>query len=136
MLLITAILFVKIAQSIPVPQTTSGSGGSILSQGLTPPTTPDNFYRWMAIMLFIDVGILAVDGIKSWLLGIQSPAQAVAYSKWVVFNFGLGIICWFAPSVPGLLPSLSELATSIIVFACAFLRTVADYITGKDWMFP
>jgi hypothetical protein len=35
MMLITAILFVKIAQSIPVPQPTSG--GAILGQAITPP---------------------------------------------------------------------------------------------------
>jgi hypothetical protein len=127
MLLITAILFVKIAQSIPVPQTVSGSGGAILSQALTPPSRPDIFYQWMAIMLFIDVGILIVDGFKSALLP--------TYSKWIFLNLVLGFICWYAPALPDFLPSLSELTVAIVVFAFAFLRTVLDYIFGKSFMF-
>jgi hypothetical protein len=128
MLLITAILFVKIAQSIPVPQTASGSGGTILGQALSPPSTPDNFYRWMAIMLFIDVGILIVDGFKNALLG--------TYVKWILLNLVFGFICLYATAPPNFLPSLSELTVSIVVFAFAFLRTLLDYTFGGRFMFP
>jgi hypothetical protein len=137
MLLITAIVFVKIAQSIPVPQTTSGStGGTILGQAFTVPSTPDNFYHWMAIMLFIDVGILLADGLKSWALRVESAKNLRPYIKWLFLNLALAFICWFAPSPPGFLPLLTELSTSIIVFAFAFLRTVLDYSFGEDFMFP
>jgi hypothetical protein len=137
MLLITAILFVKIAQSIPVPQTTSGSpGGAILGQALAPPSTPDNFYHWMAIMLFIDAGILFVDGIKSGLLGTEGAKELLAYIPWVILNLILGFVCWHAASPPGFLSSLSELTMSIVVFVVALLRTILDYVFGKSFMFP
>jgi len=134
MLLITAILFVKIAQSIPVPQTTSG--GTILGQGFTPPSTPTNFYLWMAIMLFIDVGILVADGLKSWALGTESVTKLRPYIKWLVLNLVLAFICWYAASPPAFLSSLSDLFISIAVFALAFSRTLLDYIFGEDFMFP
>jgi hypothetical protein len=136
MLLITAILFVKIAQSIPVPQTISGSSGAILGQALTPPSAPAIFYHWMAIMLFMDVGILIVDGIKSWLLSTEGATELRAYPKWIFLNLALAFICWYAPAPPDFLPSLSELTVGIIVFAFSFLRTLLDYIFGKSFMFP
>lgn len=49
MLLITAILFVKIAQAIPA----------------SPEVPWQRFYQWMAGMLFFDVAILIVDAFKS-----------------------------------------------------------------------
>jgi hypothetical protein len=134
MLLITAILFVKIAQSIPVPQT--ASGGTFLGQSLAPPSTPNNFYHWMAIMLFIDVGILFVDLVKSWVLRTEGATELRAYFIWIGLNLILGVICLFAYSPPGFLPSIAERITSIIVFACALLRTVLDYSFGRRFMFP
>jgi hypothetical protein len=134
MLLITAILFVKIAQSIPVPQTTSG--GTILGQGFAAPSTPTNFYLWMAIMLFIDVIILLADGLKSWALGTESVTKLRPYIKWLVLNLALAFICWYAASPPAFLSSLSELCISFIVIVLAFSRTLLDYIFGEDFMFP
>jgi hypothetical protein len=95
-LLITAILFVKIAQSIPSPQT--APSGALLGPGLSQQTTPGLFYRWMAIMLFFDVLVLLVDWIKSGLLRTEGNEELNAYWKWIVLNLALGIVCLFAPS--------------------------------------
>ncbi|MCZ7659455.1 MAG: hypothetical protein M5U07_17065 [Xanthobacteraceae bacterium] len=133
MLLITAILFVKIAQSIPVPQ--APSGGGLLA--LAPPSRPDMFYRWMAVMLFFDAWILLADSFKSDLRGGQGLTEQVgAYVPWIVLNIAFGLVCWFAQSPPGFFASLSALAISILVFACAFARTVLDYVFGRRFMFP
>ncbi len=122
MLLITAILFVKIAQAIPGPAVLGGS---------SQPATPVLFYKWMAIMLVIDVGILIFDGLKNRLLQIRAGAELGAYVKWVALNLGLAIICLLAKSYPEYPPYLSANTISTIVFAFAFLRTVLDYVFGK-----
>lgn len=127
MLLITAILFVKIAQSIP---------GSAILGGAAPPATTSLFYQWMAIMLSIDVVILIIDGLKTKYLETDVDTQLGAYVKWIILNFALAIICLIAKSPPEVLSHLSANTISIIVFAFAFLRTVFDYIFGKEFMFP
>jgi hypothetical protein len=128
MLLITAILFVKIAQAIPGP--------TILGNGSASPTTPDLFYTWMAYMLFIDVGILIFDGAKNRLLRTEGEAELSAYIKWIVLNLGLAIICLMAKSPPEFLSYFSANGISIVVFGFAFLRTVLDYVFGKEFLFP
>lgn len=132
MLLITAILFVKIAQAIPVPG--SASGSAIL--GASAPTSPNYFYRWMATMLFIDAAILIVDGVKSRFLAIDGGAALSSYVKWIVLNALLGVVCMCAAYPPEAIASLSELTIALIVFGLAFLRTVMDYIFGRKFMFP
>jgi hypothetical protein len=125
--LITAILFVKIVQAIPGPAVLGGS---------SQPATPVLFYKWMAIMLVVDVGILIFDGLKNRLLQTRAGAELGAYVKWVALNLGLAIIGLLAKSYPEYPPYLSANTVSIIVFAFAFLRTVLDYVFGKGFLFP
>jgi hypothetical protein len=124
-LLITAILFVKIAQAIP-SQTPTGQVMPGVAQA--PPTAPDHFYQWMAIMLFFDVVVLLVGCLKGDLWR--------TYVKWIVINLGLALICLSAKSIPEYLPIFSVNTVAALVFATAFLRTVLDYVFGKDFMFP
>jgi hypothetical protein len=122
MLLITAILFSKIAQAIPGP-------GLIFSD--SPVTAPGHFYDWMAGMLFFDAAVLIVDLVKSSLLGVRVLSRLGAYLGWIVLNILLGIVCLYVPHII----SSAETA-SIVVFGAAFLRTVLDYICGTKFMFP
>jgi hypothetical protein len=124
-LLITAILFVKIAQAIP-SQTPTGQAIPGVAQA--PPSTPDHFYQWMAIMLIFDVVALIVDGLKSNLL--------TTYVKWICLNLVFAIICLSAKSIPEHFPAFSANTVAALVFVAAFLRTVLDYVFGKDFMFP
>ena len=128
MLLITAILFVKIAQAIP--------GTTILGTGSSSPGTPTLFYKWMAFMLFVDVGILIVDGVKNKLLDTRAQAELGAYIKWIVLNISLAAVCLVAEHSSACITAVSANIISIIVFAFALLRTILDYIFGKDFMFP
>jgi hypothetical protein len=130
-LLISAILFVKIAQAIPV----TAAAPAQLVPGAAPaaPATPEHFYLWMTILLVFDAAILVVDGAKSKLLGIDLMGT---YVKWIALNLALALLCLWAKSPPEYLPSFSVNTTGQIVFAGAFLRTVLDYVFGGDFMFP
>ena len=130
MLLITAILFVKIAQHIspdpdPVEQQVEARA----------------FYGWITLLLSFDVLGLILDRIKSSLLGTQGKQELSAYGRWIVLNMAFGAVCcvmWASlPNGPFLfIPGLSLYTASIIVFVAAFLRTILDYSFGKDFLFP
>ena len=122
-LVITAILFVKVAQAIPNPGSTPSAGLA----GPTP-TTPEHFYIWMAITFGFDVIVLIIDGIKSKLFKI--------YGRWIAFNAALAAVCLWAWSQPHFWPGLSVNRTGAIVLAFAVLRTVLDYTFGGEFMFP
>lgn len=132
MLLITAILFVKIAQSIPVPKS---AGASLFFTGPAP-ETPDYFYRWMAVLLFFDVFVLIVDWLKSKALKIEGRKKLSAYLPWIILNGLLGLVCMWAVCRPAFLPSYSEPSVSQIVLALAVVRTFFDYVAGRKFMFP
>ncbi|MET3909124.1 hypothetical protein ABID59_003478 [Bradyrhizobium sp. S3.3.6] len=127
MLLITAIFFVKIAQSVPIPH-------DVKPPNPTAQTSPDNFYLWMGSMLVFDVCVLIFDGIKSHSLGLGG-AKLSAYVTWTVINLGLGLICLGAALCP-LATGLSEGALAAAVFAFALIRTTVDYIQGREFLFP
>lgn len=122
MLLITAILFVKVAQAIPGPGI-----GFIDNSGVT---KPSHFYEWMAGLLIFDAFVLLIDGIKSYALS-NSWAHSLTYGVWIISNAILAVICLcisqsdWAPNTVG-----------ILVFACAFVRTVIDYVSSREFMFP
>jgi len=120
-LVITAILFIKIAQAIPNPAPATGLAGPT-------PNTPEHFYGWMAAMFAFDVIVLIIDGIKSWLFKI--------YGKWIVLNLALATVCLLAAWQASIWPSLSVNWTGAIVFGFAFLRTILDYVFGHEFMFP
>jgi hypothetical protein len=134
-LLITAILFVKIAQAIPdapaaaAKAVPTGVAQVVPGASTQPaPSTPEHFYFWMAVMLFFDAAVLVIDGVKSNLL--------LRYGKWIVINVVLASICLWAKAQPGVWPGLSVNTTAEIVFGFALLRTFLDYIFGGDFMFP
>jgi hypothetical protein len=128
-LMITAILFVKIAQAIPGPVVSPVPAVSQGAAASAPAPTPAHFYAWMAIMLAFDVVVLIIDGIKSQLFS--------AYGKWIALNVALAVVCLWARSQPDWLPPhFSDGATGEIVFVIAFLRTVLDYVFGGTFMFP
>lgn len=132
MLLITAILFVKIAQSIPLPK---GATANQSFGGVFAPTTPDYFYFWMAAMLTFDVGILLVDRWKSRFLSLQQKARLGASYWWIVMNSAFGAVCWLGYYSPTFVANSVEW-TAIFILAAAVARTTTDYIKGKDFMFP
>jgi hypothetical protein len=133
-LVITAILFVKIAQAIPspgpnpIPVVGQAAAAAAAAGGVV--STPGHFYAWMAIMLAFEVIVLIIDGIKSGLFA--------DYGKWIALNVALAVVCLWARSQPDWLPlpQFSESHTAEIVFILAFLRTALDYVAGADFMFP
>jgi hypothetical protein len=132
-LLITAILFVKIAQSIP--GSPAPAGGSIL--GAAPPqTTPELFYWWMGVMLLFDAAMLFVDRVKSAFLGTEGEDGLRAYWKWIALNLALAVVCLGAAAPPDWLASLPATAVAIVVFGFASLRTLLDYVSGSRFLFP
>ncbi len=134
-LVITAILFVKIAQAIPgpapnpIPVIGQAAAAAAAAAGAAA-STPAHFYAWMAIMLAFDIFVLIVDGIKSRLF--------YAYGKWIALNLALAVVCLWARSQPDWLPlpQFADGTTAEIVFVLAFLRTVFDYVSGGAFMFP
>lgn len=128
MLLITALFFVKIAQSVPIPH-----GALPSSMNPNAQTSPHNFYLWMGAMLVFDVGVLIVDGIKSHLLAVGG-AKLGAYVTWTVMNLALGLACLGAALCPP--SSVSEGTIAIGVFVLAFIRTFLDYVLGYRFLFP
>jgi hypothetical protein len=133
MLLITAILFVKIAQAIPLPKTEATSA---IFSAVPAPTKPDFFYRWMAAMLAFDVFILIVDWIKSALLKIERRSALSGYILWIVLNSLLFAVCLGAAVPLDFVSAYSEQTIAFAVFLFAFTRTFIDYIAGKKFMFP
>jgi hypothetical protein len=129
MLLITAILFVKIAQAIP--------GAGLGFGGGAPPQTPQLFYEWMAGMLAFDVVVLVIDWIKSGILKTQGWNELRVYAIWVVLNFVLALVCYFAASPPSFILSRISIDTVAVgVFVIALIRSILDYSLGRDFMFP
>jgi len=115
MLLITAIFFVKISQTIP-------------GQGLigSAEMDPKLFYYWMAAMLWFDAAVLFVDWAKSHSLDLR------VYFGWIALNGLFGLACYYLPGNP----KLSSETLGIVIFIGAFIRTVLDYLLGRKFMFP
>ena len=116
MLLITAILFVKIAQAIP----DNGQG-----HGET------HFYQWMAGMLIFDMAVLLIDGAKSRLLRTRGAGELGVYPRWILLNLAMAVVCLYVPS-----SGLSATNVGIAVLLAAFVRTLLDYYFGRKFMFP
>lgn len=121
MLLLTAILFVKVAQAIPGPGLSfvEATGSS------------DHFYEWMAGLLFFDSAVLVIDSLKSSFLNNRGWAHWRAYSIWIGSNIALGIVCLGVP-----LMGWSSEFVGILVFGGAIIRTLVDYISSSKFMFP
>jgi len=130
MLLLTAILFVCVAEAIP-KQPEAGHAAAELN--------PQAFYYWMAVMLGFDVFVVAVDRIKT---PKPERPKKKPYLDWMWMNAALAGLCWWASRITA--PSGAALAVivplpwgwsfattlwrvSCGVFVAAVLRTVMDY---------
>ena len=118
-LLVTALLFVCTAESIPqLPP--------------APAADPANFYYWMAIVLVFDAVALAVDWLKS-----PAPQELRPYGLWIVLNAIVGVICFIAAvslSHAGVTMAPSLVAFGVFIVALA--RTILDYAKSGRFMFP
>lgn len=127
MLLLTALLFVFMAEKIP---------------SFTVPPTPlsatarqaQSFLHWMAIMFIFDVFVLAIDYWKSEAL-YGTVDDLKAYIPWMIMNAGAAVALL-------VLSSLSGFLQGALLFACALallittVRSVADYVFGRRFLFP
>jgi hypothetical protein len=131
MLLITALLFFFVAESMP--EAVKGST-----------FRPNEFYFWMGWLFAFDVVVLAIDWCKN-----RDEAIKNAYEKWIILNFALAGICFVMAGAvkaasgtgyaiihlaPGIDLTLAQAGAA--VFVLASLRTVFDYIWGGKFMFP
>jgi hypothetical protein len=117
MLLLTAVFFVCIADSIP-------------SQSATDLSRPDLFYRWMAAMLGFDVFVLVIDRLKN-----RGRADLAPYRVWIPINLVMAMVCVWASLLAGS-KALPQSWLSAGIFALAAGRTVLDYWAGKSFLFP
>ena len=136
MLVITAILFVCMAETLPRP-----NGGTF--------SAPEagHFYRLTAITLMFDVAVLVVDIFKT---SAEKRARLGSYLTWIPVNTLLAAICYvLASSFDGLdsITASTELPIPLIgmvsfgtiafvIFVLSLLRTIADYWAGRDFLFP
>ena len=119
MLLLTAIFFVTIAQTIPGPGLVVGA-----STG-----SPALFYHWMAIMFFFDTAVLFIDAIKS--SSLPHAEKMKVYWRWMPLNLGMALVCLFVP-----MADYSAQTTGLLVFGAACIRSALDYFFGWKFMFP
>ena len=134
MLLLTAILFVKVAQAIPQVQGCPASfifGSADSGAG----STAGHFYLWMTIMLSFDALVLLVDWTKTKLLGLPSREKVKPYWWWIAINLVVAVICGVASAYDGALPWIGTY-TALFIFVLAVARSVADYCLGHEFMFP
>jgi len=133
-LLITALLFVFVAES--VPDAAAAASPTLFH--------PEQFYFWMSGLFAFDVLVLLVDSWKT-----DDEATRRAYPNWIFMNLALAFVCFIAATAvqaasgtgyamvrlpPGIDLTLSQ--TGLVVFVLAFLRTILDYRVGGKFMFP
>lgn len=140
MLLITAILFVCIAKSVPQRSVAANDIGAYLNAGL--------FYFFMTFMLIMDIIILFIDRLKS-----RQKLNSPLYVLWMAFNAMLAAACWYVTDLIGLslAPHAETVfvflgtpfnlnAISVMIFLLAFARTIVDYvcddISRTKFLFP
>ena len=118
-LLITAILFVGIAEAIPTSK--DSSGGSY-------------FYTFLGFVFIFDALALWIDFVKA---PRAQRSQLRSYSLWIILNGVVWLSCWAAafPASKWAEPRLAY-GVSVAVFVLAAIRTVADYFFSDDFMFP
>jgi hypothetical protein len=121
MLLITAILFVCIAGSIPNAP-----------DGMAPIKPPVAFYAWLRAMLGFDVGVLLLDWLKA-----RRPDDWAPYPVWITINILMFFECsWALHVASSPTPGMTWSYLSRLVFAAACLRTAADYAAGAGFLVP
>jgi hypothetical protein len=133
MLLLTAVLFVCIAESIP-------SAADIRSAN---EFAPGRFYFWMSVTFGFDVFVLFVDGLKNW----KRRSELRPYPVWIVANSLLCAVCLIASQLVlldfslktvsvAILGDVTLFTLSLVVFVCAVVRTIVDYLFGEVFLFP
>ncbi len=144
MLLLTALLFVCAAESIPQ------AGQPCAAVKLD----PSRFFFWMATMFGFDVAVLLADdartcvlkklGHKSWREALEIKPHHLAWSG---MNFCMCLFCgwaWLITSRPAAgqqvfvvegigQVSLIDICLAILFLCC--LRTLADYLVGRVALF-
>jgi hypothetical protein len=124
MLLISAILFVGIAEAIPKQS----------MNGKSDPADPAQFYFFMSFLFFFDSLVLVVDFFKSDRGRkeiIKNP-----YKRWIPVNFCMSVFCFVFAYAIAQDGAISVFPISIIVFAAAAARTLYDYWRSDEFMFP
>jgi len=132
MLLLTAVLFVCIAESIP-------SAADIRNPG---DFAPGRFYFWMSVTFGFDVFVLGFDLIKNR----RRRSELQPYRVWMVANSLLCYVCLRASQLSldfthktvsvAVLGDVTLFTLSLVVFICALLRTIVDYSVGDAFLFP
>lgn len=138
MLVITAILFVCIAEAIPRADPSKGYVYSVAESSM--------FYNLMAIMLVFDVMVLVVDFLKT---PEAQRADLSSYLVWIPANLILAGLCYGAGSSISDAPTLVSAADVVIacgsinfqeltfyLFIAAVIRMFADYWAGRAFLFP
>ncbi len=140
MLILTAILFVCIAEAIP--------SRKVGEDGLSVYKNPDLFYLFMFITLLFDVVILIIDRAKS-----TNKSGLKTYLAWIIANCILAGVCLYVYWVVSHLKDptdwslvrigcveVSFLLLNLMVFVMAFLRTIIDYasdhLSKGRFLFP
>ncbi len=127
MLVITATLFVGIAEQTPNQEFTTASAAA-------------PFYRAMAAMFLYDAAVLVIDWLKT---PRRKRGRLKPYVVWTIANTTIGIACAFfgfkAIAHEGTLATFGffgfDLDLRLVaptIFALACVRTFADYVAGSD----
>lgn len=125
-LLITGILFVCAAESLPHADVLPAG-----APGADPRRQMIAFYTWMSIVFGFDVLALIVDYLKRGDL----RQRLRSYGTWIGLNVLMLVVC--VGAVAALRSHANLLAVSVIVCGLAALRTVLDYATSDAaFMFP
>lgn len=136
MLLVTAILFVGLAEAIPKAED--------IHKAAPTPADLAYFYYFLSVLFLFDAIVLWADFLKSDA-GRRLKLQE-SYKQWIPANLILCVFCAFAAylinptgalaAFVGLQPFPMITALSIVVFAAAAARTFFDYWFSGDFMFP
>ena len=136
MLLITAMLFVAIAEAIPHPQESLPHRIVTVADTLA-------FFEIMCATLVFDVAILVIDRIKA---EDAVKAKLLPYKTWIALNTAFAIVCGaIAYAVAhadsqGVAKVFGLSVDLHVIFPLAAItalgRTVWDYRVGKEFLFP
>lgn len=144
MLLLTALFFVGVGESIPWEKEPNHYVG-----------TYSGFYYWLASALIFDLIVLAIDRMKDQYL-IKHRAEAddrlKPYPWWMLFNAAFAGCClWVAGCIGDAMQKgdsihfpiyntelfdLSLLGVGGVMLLFALVRTIADYAVSREFLFP
>jgi membrane protein implicated in regulation of membrane protease activity len=87
--------------------------------------------------------VLFVDGLKNW----KRRSELRPYPVWIVANSLLCAVCLIASQLVlldfslktvsvAILGDVTLFTLSLVVFVCAVVRTIVDYLFGEVFLFP